>query len=80
MNMTTPFGFFYLKSNVFWSIRQQSLNLRICWFYTFSFKMYMPPKKSHFGKKAKEIMFNMGQIVIESQEPLNPRDIDIEYR
>ena len=25
-------------------------------------------------------MFNMGQIVIESQEPLNPRDIDIEYR
>ena len=38
------FCFFYLKSNVFSSIIQQSLNLQICLFYTFSFKMYMPTK------------------------------------
>ena len=35
---------FYLKSNVFLSIIQQSLNLQICLFYTYSFKMYMPTK------------------------------------
>ena len=44
--------FFYLKSNVFWSIFQQSFNLRFCWFYTFSFKMYMPTEK-YFGKELK---------------------------
>ena len=33
------FGFFYLKSNVFSSITQQALNLQICLFFTFSFKM-----------------------------------------
>ena len=38
------FCFFYLKSNVVSSIIQQSLNLQICLFYTFSFKMYMPTK------------------------------------
>ena len=36
--------FFYLKSNVFSSITQQSLVLQICLFYAFSFKMYMPKK------------------------------------
>ena len=39
------FGFFYLKSNVFSTITQQSLDLQICLFHTFSFKMYMPTKK-----------------------------------
>ena len=39
------FDFFYLKSNVFSTITQQSLDLQICLFYTFSFKMYMPTKK-----------------------------------
>jgi len=37
--------FFYLKSNVFSSITQQTLDLQICLFYTFLFKMYMPTKK-----------------------------------
>ena len=39
------FAFFYLKSNVFWSIIQQSFTFRICLFNTFSFKMHMPTKK-----------------------------------
>jgi len=42
---TDAIGFFYLKSNVFSSITQQSLDLQICLVYTFSFKMYMPTKK-----------------------------------
>ena len=35
----------YLKSNVFWSINQHSFTLRICLFYTFSFKMHDADKK-----------------------------------
>ena len=45
------FGFFDLKSNVFSSTVQQSLNLKICLCYTFSFKMYMPTK-NYLRKKA----------------------------
>jgi len=41
------FDFFYLKSNVFSTITQPSLDLEICLFYTFSFiYMYMPTKKN----------------------------------
>ena len=39
------FGFFYLKSNVFSSLTQQSLNLQICLCFTLSFKIYIPTKK-----------------------------------
>ena len=72
------FGYFYLKLNVFLSIIQLSLNLRICLFYTFSFKTYMLTKK-YLWKKAKNFCIR-GKIVIESriflkywQKPLNPR-------
>ena len=34
-----------LKSNVFSSITQQSLDLQSCLFFTFPFKMHMPTKK-----------------------------------
>jgi len=75
-------GFFYLKSNVFWSIIQQSINLQICLFYIILFKMYMPTKK--YIRKKTDKLFIMGEIVIESHsflkiltEPLNPRAIDI---
>ena len=58
------FGVIYLKSNLFWSVLQQSLNLRICLFYTFSFKTHMPPKK-YLSRKTNKLGL-MGQIVIES--------------
>ena len=44
-------------------IIQQSFLLRICLFYTFSFKMHMPTKK-YCRKKAYKLCL-MGQIVIE---------------
>ena len=43
------FGFFYLKSYAFWFIIKQSLNLRICLFYTFIQNAYA--KKKVFKKK-----------------------------
>ena len=49
---------------MFWSIIQQSFNLRICLFHTLSFKMYIPTKK-YLRRKAKKLCL-MGQIVIES--------------
>ena len=61
-------GFFYLKSNVLWSIIQQSFTLRIFLFYAFSFEMHMPTKK-YQRKKAKKLCI-MGQIVIESHSCL----------
>ena len=44
-------------------IIQQSLNLRICIYYTFSFKTYMPTKE--YLKKVKKLCIR-GKIVIES--------------
>ena len=76
------FGFFYLKSNVFWSIIQQSFTLQICLSYTFPFKMYMPTKE-YQREKAKKIMFNGSNFDRKSQlsgiltEPLNPRDLRV---
>ena len=74
------FGFFHLKSNVLSSITQEFLNLQICLFYTFSFKMYMPTKKI-FKIKGNKIMFKGSNCDRKSQfseiltEPLNPRDL-----
>ena len=74
------FGFFHLKSNVLSSITQQFLNLQICLFYTFSFKMYMPTKKI-FKIKGNKIMFKGSNCDRKSQfseiltEPLNPRGV-----
>ena len=52
-------------------IIKQSFNLRICLFYTFSFKMYIPTKK-HSRKKAKKLCL-MCQIVTESHSCLEYR-------
>ena len=59
--------FFYLRSNAFWSIIKQSLNLRICLFILFIQIVYAG--KNYFLK----------QIVISGilTEPLNPRGLKL---
>ena len=57
-------GFFYLKSNVFWSIIQQSFNLRICFLYFFYSTRICRQKKT-FKKNDKKISL-LVQIVIGS--------------
>ena len=58
-----------MKSNMFLSIYQQSFNLQICLFYTFSSIMYMPTKNIQ-EKKANKLCL-MSLIVIESLSFLN---------
>ena len=45
-----------VRSKVFLSIVQQPFNLRICLFYTFSIKMYVPTKQ--YLRKRQKIMYN----------------------
>jgi len=66
----------YFKSNVFWSLIQQSLKWRSFLFYTFSFKSQMPTKKKY---EIKIFVFNRSNCDRKSKflgkrtEPLNPR-------
>ena len=79
------FGFFYLKSNVFWSIIQQSLNLRFVYSTLLHLKRIFWQKI--ILKRAKQISFNGSNCYQKSKlskmftEPYNPgeRYISIKY-